>query len=262
MPARRRPVLRAVFVLTLVVACASFIALGTWQLHRMTWKHALIERVQARIHADPAAIPARGQWVDVTAASDEYRRIRAAGHFLDVPATRVQAVTALGPGWWVLAPFQTTQGDIVLINRGFVAGNFDVAPPPEGSQTIGGLLRMSEPAGAFLRANAPAEERWYSRDVSAIAAARSLPAERVAPFFVDADQATSPGVAAGEPLGGLTVVRFRDSHLTYALTWFALAGLNLLGLWLLLSGERGLRQHGASRSNAFPAHAGSIAPDT
>jgi non-heme chloroperoxidase len=41
----------------------------------------------------------------------------------------------------------------------------------------------------------------------------------------------TPGNPGGLPVGGLTVVRFRNPHLSYALTWFALAG----GLvWLAL----------------------------
>ena len=42
----------------------------------------------------------------------------------------------------------------------------------------------------------------------------------MAPYFIDADATANPG---GLPVGGLTVVRFRNSHLSYALTWFALA---------------------------------------
>ncbi|MET0271314.1 MAG: SURF1 family cytochrome oxidase biogenesis protein, partial [Sphingomonas sp.] len=67
------------------------------------------------------------------------------------------------------------------------------------------------------------------RDVRAIARARRV--GPVAPFFVDADAAPNPG---GWPVGGLTVVAFRNSHLVYALTWFALAGLSLFGAVLTL----------------------------
>ena len=77
---------------------------------------------------------------------------------------------------------------------------------------------MSEPGGGFLRANDPAADRWYSRDVAAIAAARGL--DEVAPFFIDADG--TPGATA-PPLGGLTVVAFPNNHLLYAFTWFAMA---------------------------------------
>ena len=87
---------------------------------------------------------------------------------------------------------------------------------------------MTEPGGGFLRANDPAANRWYSRDVAAIAAARGL--GRTAPYFVDADAAPNPG---GLPVGGLTVVKFPDNHLVYALTWFALMLLALFFAWRL-----------------------------
>jgi surfeit locus 1 family protein len=81
-------------------------------------------------------------------------------------------------------------------------------------------LRLPEPVGGFLRTNDPAANRWYSRDVEAIANARRL--GPVAPFFIDADASPDP---KAYPVGGLTVVRFSNNHLVYALTWFALAGL-------------------------------------
>ena len=88
---------------------------------------------------------------------------------------------------------------------------------------------MSEPGGTFLRRNDPAANRWYSRDVAAIARARGL--GPVAPYFIDADATPDTG---GYPVGGLTVVRFRNAHLSYALTWFTLAGLSAWGLWFVL----------------------------
>src|SRR5690606_36844343 len=102
-----------------------------------------------------------------------------------------------------------------------------------------GLLRLSEPGGGFLRRNMPAENRWYSRDVAAIAAARGL--DDVAPFFVDAE----PGAAAGAdswPRAGLTITRFSNNHLGYALTWFALALLVAWGGWRIARDERALRR--------------------
>lgn len=260
-PAPHRPVLRLAFLLMLIAAFTGFVALGTWQLQRMAWKHDLIARVDARIHAAPAELPERTRWQRVDAASDEYRRVRISGRFLDVAPVRVQAVTESGPGWWVLAAFATEDDDIVLINRGFIARDAELPPAPEGFQEISGLLRITEPGGAFLRTNAPDEDRWHSRDVAAISAARHLPPARVAPFFIDADRTSSPGLVKGEPLGGLTVVRFRDSHLTYALTWFALAGLCVLGAWLLLSTGRGLRQHARSIHHLKPADVGPPASD-
>ena len=93
----------------------------------------------------------------------------------------------------------------------------------------------TEPAGGFLRDNDPAANRWHSRDVAAIAAARGLPADRVAPYFVDAE-ATPDGQW---PVGGLTVLRFSDNHLVYAITWYVLALMvAAAGLFVLRSARR------------------------
>jgi surfeit locus 1 family protein len=88
---------------------------------------------------------------------------------------------------------------------------------------VTGVLRVSEPSGVWPRRNEPGQDRWYSRDVAAIAHARGL--QGVAPFFIDADAQPSDATITGtvRPLGGLTVVNFRNAHLSYALTWFALA---------------------------------------
>jgi surfeit locus 1 family protein len=91
-----------------------------------------------------------------------------------------------------------------------------------GTVSVTGLLRLSEPHGAFLRANAPAENRWYSRDVEAISHAQHLAG--TAPYFIDAQAASGAGPDSSQPpVAGLTVVHFRNAHLQYALTWFVLA---------------------------------------
>ena len=103
-----------------------------------------------------------------------------------------------------------------------------------GEVEVAGLLRISEPGGGVLRDNEPAQDRWFSRDVAAIVARRGL--SNVAPYFVDAaaDTAGSPG---GEgPVGGLTVIRFHNSHLVYAITWYGLA-LMIVGATVLVLRE-------------------------
>ena len=206
-----------------LIAFVLLIALGVWQVERRAWKLALIDRVEQRIHAPAQPIPSPTSWATVSAANDEYRHVSVAGHFLHDRETLVQAVTEEGPGYWVLTPLKRADGTSVLINRGFVPGERRDASTrrngnPDGQVEITGLLRITEPKGGFLRDNVPQHNRWYSRDVAAIAAARDL--HNVAPFFVDADAGSQ---AAGGPIGGLTVVRFPNNHLIYALTWFALA---------------------------------------
>jgi len=225
---------------SLALAATGFVALGAWQLQRLDWKRALVARVEARIHAPAQPPPARLAWPRVNAERDEYRHVAIEGRYLPGHEIRVQALTELGAGDWVLDPLQAADG-IVLVNRGFVADGARPSPPPTGPATVRGLLRISEPGGGFLRRNQPGQDRWYSRDVAAIAKARGLAG--VAPYFIDA--AATPGDPSGWPRAGLTVVRFRNQHLQYALTWFGLAVLTLWATWRLLTDERGMRHHGS-----------------
>lgn len=222
---------RAVPAALLLMLAAGFVALGIWQVERRAWKHALIDAVATRSTAAPVAAPAPG--VAVSAEADAYRRVRVTGRFLHDRETLVRAVSDLGSGYWVVTPLDTGRFT-VLVNRGFVppdrreaarraAGNV------AGPVTVTGLLRVTEPGGGFLRSNDAAADNWYSRDVAAIAAARGL--SNAAPYFIDANAAPNPG---GWPRGGLTVLRFSDNHLGYALTWFALALLSLGAIWLVL----------------------------
>lgn len=225
-----------VLLAVLALAAAGFVALGVWQLERRVWKLDLIAQVDARVHAPAVAPPGPSEWPAVSAERDQYRRVQLRGVFLHDRETLPQAATALGAGYWVMTPLRTDQGFTVLINRGFV--------PPErrdpamragagGEQTVTGLLRVTEPRGGFLRANDPANNRWRSRDVEAIARARGLDA--VAPYFIDAELGPDP---AAWPRGGLTVIRFPNSHLVYALTWFGMALLSLAGMVLVVRDRR------------------------
>lgn len=205
-----------------VLVVAGLAALAVWQVHRLDHKRDLIARVEARVHAAPVPAPGPERWPDVSVAGNEYRRVTATGRWLDERPTFVQAVTELGGGYWVMMPLARDDGTTILVNRGFVPANGrDPAswrPRSPEPVTVTGLLRMTEPGGAFLRANDPASERWFSRDVAAIAAARGL--DRVAPYFIDAERA--PG-ESGLPVAGLTVIAFANNHLVYAITWGVLA---------------------------------------
>ena len=229
--ARSPAALFGIVVLALI-ALAALLALGTWQLQRRVWKLDLIDQIQRRVHAAPALPPAPAGWPGVTAARDAYRHVQVSGAYLPGPDVLVQAVTRLGGGYWVMTPLRADPGYLVLINRGFVSQDHSASAerrPPPGHVTVTGLLRLTEPKGGFLRANVPAQGRWYSRDVAAISAARGL--SQAAPYFIDADDTPNPG---GWPVGGLTVIQFPNSHLVYALTWYGLALLLAGGLAYLL----------------------------
>lgn len=245
---RRHGKLIALLV-SLAVFFAGFVALGTWQVNRLAWKESLIARVEQRVKAVPVEAPVAAEWPAVNAENHEYRRVRITGSFLHELSAKVQATTALGSGYWLMTPLRRADGSIVLINRGFIPQKSPDAQQlaaPAGITTVTGLLRMSEPGGGFLRENDPAQNRWYSRDVEAIAQARGL--AKVAPYFIDADAAPESVYDHASdqhtryPVGGLTVVSFPNNHLVYALTWYALALMTAAAaVWVLRQERRLLR---------------------
>ena len=207
-PARRSGPWRLFMGVVALAMFAGLLALGTWQVERRTWKLALIERVENQLRAAPVDPPATLE----DPRRDEYRRLR------------------------------LTDGRHVLVNRGFVTperrdratrGERGPTAPGAGdgaTTTLVGLLRLSEPGGGFMRRNDPAAGRWHSRDVVAMAQAAHL--APASPFFIDAGL---PGAApdTGWPRAGLTVIRFHNSHLVYALTWYGLAAMVLVAAGLL-----------------------------
>ena len=230
---RRSASARVVFFAIAISGIALLTALGCWQLERLAWKTNLITTVNARISAAAEPAPGPEKWPLVSAERDAYRHVTLRGVLLNDQETLVHASTIHGAGYWVMTPLRTDEGFTVLVNRGFVppdrrAPDTRAQGQVSGKITVTGLLRITEPGGGFLQSNNPKEQRWYSRDVAAMAAERQL--TNAAPYFIDADNAHNPG---GLPIGGLTVINFYNHHLQYALTWFTLAGM--LSFYTLLA---------------------------
>lgn len=210
--------------IALLPLIAILLGLGIWQVERRAWKLALIDRVEQGLAAAPVPAPGPAEWRGI-GRDASYRKVRVSGQFLPCRTRLAQAVTELGPGKWVMTPLVSDRGFTVFVNRGFLPEGQhlpDCAGVQPAPTHVTGLLRLSEPKGGFLRANDPAADRWYSRDVAAMGQGLTP----LAPYFIDADRS-----GGGWPRGGMTVVRFSNNHLVYALTWFGLAALTAWFAW-------------------------------
>lgn len=221
-----------------------FFSLGTWQLYRLDYKHELIDRVESRVGLPPVQAPAQDQWSSVSRETQEYRSVKVQGEFLVQYTTRVQAATVLGAGHWLMTPLRNQDGDLVWINRGFIPATQSDPMTIENTQgqfEVRGLLRITEADGAFLRKNNPSNNRWYSRDTAALSEHHGL--KQTAPYFIDVGRPRNLGEEMtgfepkNYPVDGLTVIKFRNNHMVYAITWYALA-LMVLGLASIHLGAR------------------------
>lgn len=237
----RGPLALTLLALLGITLFGTFVALGTWQVHRLAWKRALIARTNERVHAPPVPGPGPADWAGITVANAEYRHVRLSGIWLPGRQTRVWTATEAGSGYWILTPLRRDDGSIVLVNRGFAPDGWcdfkgHCPAAPQGQVTITGLLRISEPSGWITR-NDPPTDTWYTRDVPAIAKARGL--ADVAPYFVDADAGTD---ASAWPRGGMTVIHFPNHHLNYLITWYMLTLMVLAAAGYVGLGEYRLRR--------------------
>lgn len=223
----------------LAVVFVGLVLLGNWQVRRYHLKLKIAHDIATRVHAPPVDAPGPAQWLRIADGHLQYLHVALHGRFIG-GQTLVHGSSSKGYGYWVMAPLRTDRGFIVLINRGYIPPGIPGTPtsakiaPPSGEVTLTGLLRPTEPRGGFMRRNQPKKDLWYSRDVAAIAAADHLPADKVAPYFVDA-AATAGG--SEPPVAGLTSIRIYNHSFGYAITWYLLALGTLLAAGIVMRHE-------------------------
>ncbi|HWK65230.1 MAG TPA: SURF1 family protein [Rhizobiaceae bacterium] len=235
MPKQRRlwPTLLAGLILFCVL-----VGLGTWQMQRLSWKEGLIAAVDARIKEQPRSL-AELEKQFVETGDVDYWPVSAAGRFLNDRESHFLATWQGRAGFFVYTPLALPDGRYVLVNRGFVPfEQKDPATRPmgqvEGEVAVTGLARnpLAGKPSSLVPDNDPAKNVFYWKDLGAMAARSELPADRLVPFFIDADGKSNPG---GLPIGGVTLVEFPNNHLQYAFTWYGLAAAlaAVLGAWVV-----------------------------
>jgi surfeit locus 1 family protein len=220
------------FTALMFAALAVLAGLGFWQLERLQWKEELIAKIDGRTKAPPITLQEAATMAE-QGRDPSYYRVRASGRFDHAKERYLFAVSEGRGGWHVITPLKTSDGETVLIDRGFVPDELRdpaarAAGEVEGVATLTGIVRMPETPGRFTPDNERQANRWFWRDLGAMA--RSMfPDEpvKLAPFFLEAEKGEVPG---GWPEGGQTRLDIPNNHLQYAITWFLLA-VCLLGIY-------------------------------
>lgn len=190
-----------------VPAFAILIALGVWQLERLTWKTDLLRQIDAA-EAQPA--------IDLRPGLPSFAKIRLTGHFLPVTALfgAEGRNTRSGPvmGAQQLGVLARDGAPPVIVDRGWVAQSM---ASPEGTVTVEGWMHPPATPGWFAPNDDLAGRRFYTLDPARIGTALGVP--DVAPFVL---VALGP---PGMPDPARALPRPPNDHLSYALTWFGLA---------------------------------------
>ena len=224
--------------LAIAVGLAILVALGMWQLQRLTWKEALLARI-ARLET-AAPVPA-AQALDQAASPADLDMVRVR---VDCPGlSRAAFVELFGltdgtPGRRLISacPVASSRYGSLLVDRGFVPADISARPGPEGQLgpvSVTGVLRVPDRPSLFTPKPDSAGRLWFNRDIPAMAS--TLGAPRPAPVMLMAETASNPEFTALTPAPLPAAISNR--HLEYALTWFGLAAA-LLGVYGAL-----LRKH-------------------
>jgi surfeit locus 1 family protein len=251
-----------------LLGLAILIALGNWQMHRLAWKEARIEKVTKRATSAPVSLDAAIGVSTATMEEDsrdviEFMRVSVKGHFQNDREFHVWSPGKAGPAWSIITPLTlsslpgaagTTPLTTVLVIRGSVPDTKKAIVSraegnPDGEVEIIGRVRLGH-VGAFSSVENTEKNEWYELDLNGM---RKVLAQKpadgppegasrnrvmsVASFYVEAETATG-GPAGPQP--ELSKINLTNRHLEYALTWYGLA-VTLFGVYLAFAVSR-LRQ--------------------
>ena len=211
----------------IVLSIAMLTTLGIWQMQRLVWKESLL----AQIEAGQQLVPLR-QLGDSPSSLNEalYRRIKLTGE-LDRSTyfLRVGIHQTDGKGYHILSPLSLASGARVMVSRGFIAGEKQEiedalkAETAENPTTVEGILRPAYGPRLFTPSSHPDKNIWTSEDIAGM--------DSSLPSYVIAATSESPIRGDAAPHPSNKKIRFRNDHLTYAVTWFSLALTGVVMFW-------------------------------
>jgi len=218
--------------LTTVLALATLVTMGGWQLERLEWKRDLIAEMTERMAEPAVALPPP----PADAAAWRYRPIRLEGRFRHDRELYLEARSHQGrAGLHLVTPLALADGRVVLVDRGWVPPERR-RPETRPERQNGGPVSLTATLWTggwkgydFLRPeNDPAGNAWIWMDLPRMAESTGLDGV-AAGYYLVAGAAANPG---GLPIGRAPGVELANNHLGYALTWYALAFV-LLVIYLL-----------------------------
>jgi cytochrome oxidase assembly protein ShyY1 len=223
---------------------ALFVSLGIWQVARHHEKQDIVRRERAEW-----AAPAPGV-TTVDAAAGDDTRVEARGTFDGEHETVLRGTVRKGvAGVDLLTPLRLPDGRAVLVDRGFVRASAQTGvtsdPPPGGTAVVHGLVRQSSPVREDDTIDRLGDGRLAVPRVDLERIGRTVPYPLL-PVWISA-QAISPAPTGNAPALPEPPPPDPVNHMQYAIQWFALALIPLIGWPLYLA--RNARHRNAATSD-------------
>jgi surfeit locus 1 family protein len=211
------------------------LSLGTWQILRLGDKNEMLASIKNHLAEAPVDLRAKPPQNDTEWTSYAFRAVAVQGKFLPLYAFRLMPRTYEGEvGYHQIIPLKLQDGQIILINRGFVAEGAALIPPDEEKVfALQGILRVPESRKTPVTPqNQPSKNQWTWIDL--VAMRHEIGVNAVAPVVL---YETRKEGYDGYPIAGQLPLPTHNRHRHYAATWYALA-LILMGVYMMSMGPK------------------------
>ena len=249
----------ALALIFVVLATFTCVRLGIWQLHRFEEKSARAAVIELHYDAKPIELSnAPASAASRLSASDDYTVVKARGRYCMEPTCVLYVrnrVSGSSVGFWQLVPFHTSEGQTLLVVRGWIeTGQTDSVPAthpqlPDGEVDLVARLRPREPR----LADRP-EVKGQLHSVNATDVEAQVP-ELTNVLKGAYGEAVSENGAAPEGLAPLAKPETSTGpHLSYAFQWWIFSAFFALGL--VVSARRTVLDHSeGERGRSDATHA-------
>jgi surfeit locus 1 family protein len=202
-----------------IIGVTLLLALGIWQLYRLKEKTLFIASISHNL-SSPAV-----SYDDLAQTQTNYGKIKLTGHFFNNKDIFLYGRKAMAPekeGYYLLTPFQTTNGKIIMITRGWFAAKNKTKiniTNTEFDKEITAIILPLERKKLFIPDNDLKNNTWFTLEHKQMMDSLGLNLENF--YLVQIGPQDLPSQII--PINPDSLIMIKNDHLEYALTWFSLA---------------------------------------
>lgn len=229
------------FNLFALLSIIFFVFLGLWQVDRLRWKESLLWQLEKYKDEKPVEF----NILNHDPHNHLFKKIYVYGKFLHKHEILLaakffsEARDKNKLGYHVLTPFVTTEGVIIMVNRGWIPDDMKDQKTREESLVshnmeipVVGLVRKSSgKAPWFMPQNDPEKGIWFWIDLPTMLQTlkENTDLKHLKPVLIQQTNVTTYD-GFEYPIPVSEKIKIRNDHMHYAITWFLLAFVTL-GMW-------------------------------